>query len=166
VPEDGHLNPVAYVTSSPYNLHGLLSHVFEINDLPLGPFFMTDWGLDEDKWLKRSHRDHKLGAIQQVLSWYPDKPAIFFGDTSQHDVPIYVEAALAHPDRIAMILIHRVSSGKRLNLLEAEASKLDDHPTAIHFFDTYAEAADLLAAVGWISELQRDEVVNDSLPSA
>jgi phosphatidate phosphatase APP1 len=166
-PSNDHLNPVAYVTSSPYNLHGLLKHVFEINVLPLGPFFMTDWGLDEDKWLKRSHRDHKLGAIEQVLSWYPDKPAIFFGDTSQHDVPIYVEAALAHPDRIAMILIHRVSSGKRLALLREEATKLDGHPTAIHFFDTYAEVAALLAASGWISEAQRDEVIaSDSPPSA
>jgi phosphatidate phosphatase APP1 len=164
-PEKGHLNPMAYVTSSPYNLHGLLSHVFELNGLPLGPFFMTDWGLDEDKWLKRSHRDHKLGAIRQILSWYPDKPAIFFGDTSQHDVPIYVEAALAHPDRIAMILIHRVSSGKRLALLEGEAAKLVGRPTAIHFFTTYAEAAELLAAAGWISGTQRDEVINDSLPS-
>ena len=165
VPEKGHLNPMAYVTSSPYNLHGLLSHVFELNGLPLGPFFMTDWGLDEDKWLKRSHRDHKLGAIRQILSWYPDKPAIFFGDTSQHDVPIYVEAALAHPDRIAMILIHRVSSGKRLALLEGEAAKLFGRPTAIHFFNTYDEAAELLAAAGWISGTQRDEVINDSLPS-
>ncbi|PAW60909.1 MAG: hypothetical protein B9S36_07440 [Verrucomicrobiia bacterium Tous-C2TDCM] len=164
-PDDGHLNPIAYVTSSPYNLHGLVSHVFEINGLPLGPFFMTDWGLDEDKWLKRSHRDHKLGAIRQVLSWYPDKPAILFGDTSQHDVPIYVEAALAYPDRIAVILIHRVSSGKRLGLLLDEASKLEGHPTAIHFFDSHAEAAEILSAAGWISKLQRDEVINDSIPS-
>lgn len=164
-PGAGHLNPIAYVTSSPYNLHGLLSHVFELNDLPLGPFFMTDWGLDEDKWLKRSHRDHKLGAIRQILSWYPDKPAIFLGDTSQHDVPIYVEAALAYPGRVSMILIHRVSAGKRIALLQEEAARLDGHATAIHFFDTYAEAAVLLAAAGWISEAQRDEVINDSPPS-
>jgi len=165
-PQNDRLNPVAYVTSSPYNLHGLLHHVFELNDLPIGPFFMTDWGLDEDKWLKRSHRDHKLAAIEQVLSWYPDKPAIFFGDTTQHDVPIYVEAALSHPGRISMILIHRVSSGKRIAMLREEAAKLDGHPTAIHFFDTYAEAAALLAAAGWISETQRDEVINESPPSS
>ena len=166
-PENDQLNPVAYVTSSPYNLHGLLNHVFEINGLPLGPFFMTDWGLDEDKWLKRSHRDHKLGAIEQVLSWYPDKPAIFFGDTSQHDVPIYVEAALAHPDRIAMILIHRVSPEKRVAQLRVEAAKLDGHPTSIYFFDTYDEAATLLVDAGWISAAQRDQMISiDSPPSA
>jgi hypothetical protein len=64
-----------------------------------------------------------------------------------------------------MILIHRVSSGKRLALLEGEAAKLFGRPTAIHFFNTYDEAAELLAAAGWISGTQRDEVINDSLPS-
>lgn len=154
----GHRNPLAYVTSSPYNLHGLLELIFKENGLPLGPFFMTDWGLDEDKWLKRSHRDHKLDAIGRILSWYPDKPAIFLGDTSLVDAPIYIEAALEHPGRIAMILIHKVSKPKRIAMFEAEAAKLDGHPTAIHFFSDYAEAAALLAAAGWISEEQSDAV--------
>lgn len=161
--EAGHLNPLAYVTSSPYNLHGLLHHVFELNGLPNGPFFMTDWGLDEDKWLKRSHRDHKLDAIRQIFSWYPDKPAIFLGDTSQHDVPIYIEAALAHPGRVAMILVHQVSAEKRLAPLLEEASKLEGHPTEIHFFDNYATAARILATAGWISETQREEVAAAAL---
>ncbi len=154
----GHRNPLAYVTSSPYNLHGLLELIFKENGLPLGPFFMTDWGLDEDKWLKRSHRDHKLEAIRRILSWYPDKPAIFLGDTSQHDTPIYIEAALEHPGRVAMILVHKVSKAKRLALLESEAAKLDDHATAFHFFSDFGEAAALLAAAGWISEEQRAAV--------
>ena len=162
-PDAGHLNPLAYVTSSPYNLHGLLHHVFELNGLPSGPFFMTDWGLDEDKWLKRSHRDHKLDAIRQIFSWYPDKPTIFLGDTSQHDVPIYIEAALAHPDRVAMILIHQVSKEKRLALLREEAARLEGHPTEIHFFDNFATAAGILADAGWISESQREEVAMAAL---
>jgi len=157
-PAEGHRNPLAYVTSSPYNLHGLLDLVFRENGLPLGPFFMTDWGLDEDKWLKRSHRDHKLDAIRRILGWYPDKPAIFLGDTSQHDVPIYVEAALEHPGRVAMILIHKVSSDKRVAALGTGAEKLSGSGTSIQFFQDYAEAADILFAAGWISGNQRDEV--------
>lgn len=144
-------NPIAYVTSSPYNLHNLLDLVFKENGLPNGPFFMTDWGLDEDKWLKRSHRDHKLDAIRRVLSWYPDKPAILFGDTTQHDVPIYLEAAREHPGRIPMILIHRVGPEKRVAMRLDEAALFQPKGTEIHFFHDHAGAAELLAAAGWIA---------------
>ncbi len=155
-------NPIAYVTSSPYNLHGLLELIFAENGLPLGPFFMTDWGLDENRWLTRSHRAHKLDAIRQVLAWYPDQPAILFGDTSQHDVPIYVEAAREFPGRVAMILIHRVSSEKRIEQLRVEFDRLAGSGTSFHFFTDHAEAAALLAEAGWISQVDRaavDEVV-------
>lgn len=151
-------NPLAYVTSSPYNLHGLIELIFEENGLPSGPFFMTDWGLDEHKWLTRSHRHHKLDAIRRVLAWYPDKPAILIGDTSQHDVPIYVEAAQEFPGRIAMILIHRVSSEKRIEMLRPEFDRLAGSTTSFHFFTDHAEAAELLAEAGWISQADRDEV--------
>ncbi len=143
-------NPIAYVTSSPYNLHGLIDLIFKENGLPLGPFFMTDWGLDEDKWLTRSHRDHKLDAIRKILSWYPDKPAILIGDTTQHDVAIYVEAAQEHPGRIAMILVHAVSSPKRVEQLRTEAAKLEGTETSVHFFVDYSEAAEHLGKAGWI----------------
>ncbi len=156
---DGKTNPLAYVTSSPFNLHGLLELVFRENGMPFGPCFMTDWGLDEDKWLKRGHREHKLDAISRVFAWYPDKPAILFGDTSQLDVSIYVEAALAFPGRIPLILIHKVSSARRVALLETEAAKLEGSGTRLHFINDYAEAAVLLAEAEWITAEERDTVV-------
>ncbi len=51
-------NLLAYASSSPYKLHALLYLIFKENQLPVGPFFMTDWGLAEDQWLSRSHRDN------------------------------------------------------------------------------------------------------------
>lgn len=158
LPAEGRRNPLAYVTSSPYNLHGLLEAVFKENGLPLGPFFMTDWGLDEDKWLKRSHRDHKLDAIRRVFAWFPDRPALLLGDTSQHDLPIYLEAAREHPGRIGMILIHKVSGAKRTAALEDLAAGFGEAGTELHFYADYAEAAEHLAANGWISQEQREEV--------
>lgn len=156
--DGGERNPLAYVTSSPFNLHGLLELVFRENGMPFGPCFMTDWGLDEDKWLKRGHREHKLGAIERILSWYPDKPALLLGDTSQLDVPIYVEAALANPRRVALILIHKVSPERRIAMLEKEAGRLAAGGAALHFVDGYAEAATILAKAGWITEEERGRV--------
>jgi phosphatidate phosphatase APP1 len=156
---DGKTNPLAYVTSSPFNLHGLLELVFRENGMPFGPCFMTDWGLDEDKWLKRGHHEHKLEAIHRVFSWYPDKPAIFFGDTSQLDVPIYVEAALDYPGRVPLIFIHKVSAPKRIAFLGREAEPLAESETALHFINHYGEAAAILAEAGWITAEERDIVI-------
>ncbi len=158
LPELHEGNPIAYVTSSPYNLHGLLHLIFKENKLPDGAFFMTDWGLDEDRWLTRSHRDHKLDAIETLLSWYPDLPVILIGDTCQHDTAIYIEAALTHPGRIKQILIHKVSPDARIEALGTEVVKLEDTGTRFDFFRDAREASIILAEGGWLSPLQCAEV--------
>lgn len=151
-------NAIAYVTSSPFNLHGLLYLIFKENGLPPGAFFMTDWGLDEDRWLTRSHRDHKLGAIRQVLAWYPGLPAILIGDSGQHDTSIYIETALEHPGTIEQILIRNVSDEDRIDLLQVEVARLENSGTRFAFFKDSAEAAAILADRGWISAEQSDAV--------
>lgn len=157
-PGADHRNVLAYVTSSPFNLHGLLYLIFKENDLPAGAFFMTDWGLHEDRWLKRSHRDHKLDAVRKVLSWYPDVPTILIGDSGQHDTAIYIEAALAHPGIIERILIRNVSDDSRIGALQSEVDKLENTGTHFSFFKDSDEAAGILKEAGWISPGQYEEV--------
>lgn len=151
-------NPLVYVTSSPYNLHGLIHLIFELDGLPLGPFFMTDWGLDVDKWFKKSHREHKLDAIGEILEWYPGKPVVLIGDSGQHDTMIYVEIALAHPGRIDLILIRDVTGPEHIDSLREKVAQLRDSGTHFDFFTDSAEAAEILAEHGWISEDQRARV--------
>ncbi|MEM9015598.1 MAG: phosphatase domain-containing protein [Verrucomicrobiota bacterium] len=157
-PESPTKNPILYVTSSPYNLHSLLKLIFERNGLPVGPFFMTDWGLDADKWFKKSHRDHKLGAIGEALNWYPAVPVLLIGDSGQHDTMIYVEIAKRFPDRIKQILIRDVTGEERRNYLETHVAELESFSTEISFFQDSAEAAEILTKQGWISEQQRMKV--------
>lgn len=147
-------NPIQYVTSSPFNLHSLLRLIYQENDVPLGPFFMTDWGIDADKWFKISHRDHKLASIEQAMLWHPDRPFILIGDSSEHDTAIYVEAALAHPSAIDLILIRDVTSLERLEHLKEEVEKLEETGTRFAFFRDSTEAAVVLNERGWISEEQ------------
>lgn len=160
-PEEGvdQCNPLAYVTSSPFNLHGLLYLVFKENDLPTGAFFMTDWGLTEDRWLTRSHRDHKLDAIRTVLSWNPDMPIILIGDSGQYDTAIYIEVALANPGVVTQILIRQVSDDRRIELLKSEVEKLANSDTRFSFFRDSGEAAAILKEAGWISTSQHEEVL-------
>ena len=153
-------NPLAYVTSSPFNLHGMLHLIFEQNGLPTGPFFMNDWGLDVDKWFSKSHRQHKVEAIEQTLAWFPEVPVLLIGDSGQHDTRIYVEVALAYPERIRQILIRDVSGPERLAELNEQAAPLKGSETHFAFFSDCDEAAEILANEGWISPAQKQKVMN------
>lgn len=150
--EDNERNPFAYVTSSPFNLHGLLRLVFKENNLPDGAYLMMDWGIDADKWLMRSHSEHKLESINKALDWHPDKPVILIGDSGQHDTTIYIEAALMNPGRIDQILIRDVTDPERRDALSENVERLRDTGTAFAFFHDSDEAAKILAERNWIDE--------------
>lgn len=162
IPEEKRQNPLCYVTSSPFNLHGLLHLIFEKNGLPLGPFFMTDWGLDTDKWFKKSHHEHKVDAIETAMAWFPEKPVILIGDSGQHDTMIYVEMALKHPHRVDTILIRNVCGPERTAELASVVEELHEVGTHFSFFANTVEAAEILTHRGWISPEQGQSVADVS----
>lgn len=157
-PEHDQKNPLVYVTSSPWNLHGLLHLIFKENGLPLGAFFMTDWGLEPDQWFRKSHREHKIESINEALAWYPELPVILLGDSSQYDTTAYIQVALAHPGRIAQILIRDVTGPGRLERFDADIEKLKHSGTRFGFFAESDEAAVLLQEGGWICQDQLEHV--------
>lgn len=156
---DSENNPFAFVTSSPFNLHGLIQLIFKENRIPRGAFFMTDWGMDHDKWFRKSHGDHKLVAIRDAMNWYPDRPAVLIGDSGQHDAFIYQQIAGEFPGRVAQILIRNVSDKDRIQQLKAEVKSPEAPDVPFHFFKDTKEAADILLEDGWLTSLQHRKVV-------
>ncbi len=106
-------NPFYYVSSSPWNLRAFLNQVFEINHIPLGPAFMTDWGLDSTKLLKDGHGKHKRNAIEHLLRFHPELPCILIGDSGEKDPEIYSSLVDDYPDRISAIYIRDVADTTR-----------------------------------------------------
>ncbi|MEO4040372.1 phosphatase domain-containing protein [Hoeflea sp. CAU 1731] len=93
------VNPVFYISSSPWNLHAFLVEIFSRNDLIRGPLFLRDLGISEDKFIKGSHGEHKGSMIDKVLEANPSLQFVLIGDTGQHDPEIYHAAVARHPDR-------------------------------------------------------------------
>lgn len=147
-------NPLAYVTSSPFNLHGLLQLIFKENGLPEGSYFMTNWGIDYDQWFKKSHHEHKLESIRHALDWFPGKKAILIGDSGQHDTEIYIDIAQEYPGRIDQILIRDVDGPERIDFLQSDVDRLHDTGTEIAFFQDSGIAANILHKRGWITDDQ------------
>ncbi len=105
------INPLFYVSSSPWNLYGLLEEFLRHNDIPLGPLMLRDYGIDENKLIAEKGHRHKLEKAERIIAAYPDLPFVLIGDSGQDDAEIYAEVAHRHGDRIAAVYIRDVDPG-------------------------------------------------------
>jgi phosphatidate phosphatase APP1 len=113
----GHpLNPIFYISSSPWNLHDLLVDFLRLNDIPAGPLLLRDLGLDETKFIKEKGHGHKRRKACDLLASYPDLPFVLIGDSGQEDPAIYADIAAEHPRRIRAIYIRDVDPEHDTNL--------------------------------------------------
>lgn len=118
-------NPTFYVSSSPWNLYDYLVEFLALNELPAGPLFLSDYGLDREKLVKQRHAEHKLAAIAAIAATYPALPLVLIGDSGQHDPEIYLDAARADPGRVAAIYIRHVSDERRAEEVAALAAEAE-----------------------------------------
>lgn len=93
------VNPVFYVSSSPWNLHAFLVRLLDRDGLVRGPLFLRDLGISETQFIKGTHGDHKGQMIDKILSANPALSFVLIGDTGQHDPEIYHAAIQRHSGR-------------------------------------------------------------------
>lgn len=136
-------NPICYVTSSPWNLHSLMRTIFENRSVPAGAYFMTDWGVSHDNWLKESNHVHKRRAILKIMEWFPGAPVVLLGDSSQHDAEIYTRIGTEFPDRIAAIVIRDVT------MLGEPVGEIPQGVPFLLHDDTEKARAFILEKLGW-----------------
>lgn len=106
------LNPLFYVSSSPWNLYDLLEDFMELNAIPLGPIFLRDLGLDDGKFLKTPGHGHKLERARVLIERFPHLRWVLLGDSGQADAELYAHAAQEFGNRIAAIYIRDVDPDK------------------------------------------------------
>ena len=106
------VNPVFYVSKSPWNLYAPLVEYLEAQRLPLGPLELRDFGL-------RMNRNHKTVAIAAILARYPHLRFVLIGDSGEQDPEIYADIVQAHPRRIRAIYIRSVDPrARRLSAID------------------------------------------------
>lgn len=102
------VNPIFYISSSPWNLYDLLADFLQLNSIPKGPIFLRDLGLDRAKFIKEKGHGHKLEKALRVLDGYPHLPFVLVGDSGQEDPEIYAQLCEQHPERIRAVYIRDV----------------------------------------------------------
>ena len=95
-------NPVFYVSSSPWNLHGFLVAFIRHRGFPMGPVLLRDLlGTS-------AGREQKAGRIQEVLDLHPRLRFVLIGDSGEKDPEIYAAVVRANPGRVIAIYIREV----------------------------------------------------------
>jgi phosphatidate phosphatase APP1 len=104
------VNPVFYVSKSPWNVYVPLVEYLEVQGLPLGPLMLRDFG-------PALRKHHKKKAIEDILATYPALAFVLIGDSGEADPEIYADVVRRFPKRIRAIYIRSVSP-KRISQVE------------------------------------------------
>ena len=157
-PDDAGLNPIFYVSSSPWNLYGHFTAFMDAHDVPAGPLFLKDFGFSESKFFSSSHAEHKHDKIRRLLEIYPDLPFVLIGDSGQQDPEIYQQVVDEHPDRIRAIFVRDVTPPERDAAVRQIAEDVEATGTPMFLVQDTEEAAVHALEEGLISPKGRDEV--------
>ena len=101
-------NPIFYVSSSPWNLYTLLSEFLRVQEIPMGPLFLRDFG-DHLLFSLQDQHSHKMSNIKKILDTYPHLPFVLIGDSGEQDPEIYRQIVKEYPKRVRVIYIRSVN---------------------------------------------------------
>jgi phosphatidate phosphatase APP1 len=151
-------NPIFYVSSSPWNLHDLLAEFLSLQKIPLGPLLLRDWGLSGEV-LPTSNEQHKMRAIERIMTHFPTLPFILVGDTSQEDPEIYSRVVQTYPNRIPAVYIRNVEARpERVEAIRALAAEVEKAGSALVLADDTLAAAEHALSRGWIAPAALAEI--------
>ncbi len=143
-------NPIFYVSSSPWNLFPMLTDFMAFNDIPLGPLFLQDYGIDADRFITGGHRDHKRQQIDRLLAAFPQLPFILIGDSGQKDPEIYREVVHDYPGRILAVYIRDVTGDRRDAAVHTIAADLQTQGVDLLLTEDTAGATQHAEAKGFV----------------
>ena len=96
------VNPVFYVSSSPWNLHSFLVAFLRHRGFPMGPVLLRDL------LGTQVGREQKTDRIREVLDAHPTLPFVLIGDSGERDPEIYADIVETYPGRILAVYIREV----------------------------------------------------------
>ncbi|MEO8563345.1 MAG: phosphatase domain-containing protein [bacterium] len=145
------MNPIFYVSSSPWNIYDIIADFMDVQRIPIGPIHLRDWDIGLSALSSNRLKSHKEPIIREIMDLYPSLPFILIGDDSQKDPEIYRSILDTYPGRILAIYIRNVRANpERSASVRALAKEvLAAGSTLVLADDTYA-AAKHAAEQGWI----------------
>ncbi len=101
-----------YVSASPWQLFAPLEEFRQAAGFPRGTFHMQLFRIKDTSSLNffGPHDEHKLAAVEALLTAFPNRRFVLVGDSGERDPEIYGTLARKHPQRIAHVFIRKVTN--------------------------------------------------------
>jgi phosphatidate phosphatase APP1 len=154
-------NPIFYVSSSPWNLYVPLVEYLNVQQIPLGPLLLKDFG-DHTLFAMRDHHGHKLACIESILQTYPQLPFVLIGDSGEQDPEIYSEVVRRFPQRVRAIYIRSVDPDpSRIEAIDRLILQVRQSGAQLVLAPDSEYAATHAAGEGWIAPAALGAVRDD-----
>lgn len=142
------VNPIFYVSNSPWNLYRYLEFFLHSNNFPKGPILLRDFRTPFDKTPK-PELAHKYHEVFNILKTYPNLKFILIGDCGEKDAYIYLDVVKKFPDRIAAIYLRSVEHKRRMKRIKKLFKDYCELPVLI--VENSAQAIEHAKAHGFIN---------------
>lgn len=100
---------VFYLSGSPLNYADRIYAYLDYQKYPMGPVNLKKWGFSENDDNPIQQSDYKLRKLRELFNFYPQKPFVLFGDSSEVDTEIYTQIAQEFPGRVRAIFINNTN---------------------------------------------------------
>ena len=109
-PSGEEVNPVVYLSASPWTLTDLLRGYLARHGFPDGALELADRVPEPGRLARpaagpRSSKAERLDALLEAL---PDLSVVLVGDSGQHDAEVYAEAVRRRPGRVRAVALRRL----------------------------------------------------------
>jgi phosphatidate phosphatase APP1 len=164
-------NPIFYVSSSAWNLYSLLVEFLKVQDIPIGPLFLRDFG-DHLLLASKDHQGHKMSNIKRILQAFPHLPFVLIGDSGEQDPEIYREVVKEYSGRIRVVYIRSVNRHPlRIAAIDKLIEEVQQTGTQLVLtpdseFAAAHAAAEGLISTGDLSTIRSEKKQDQSAPKA
>lgn len=110
---DGQIDgDIGYVSGSPINISPAIYRFMDHRMFPVGAIELKKWGFGNGDDSPTEQINYKLSRLRQIMTTYPKKSFLFFGDSGEKDPEIYRQITQEFPTRVKAIFINNVTQGK------------------------------------------------------
>ena len=110
------INPIFYVSHSPWNMYKYLDYFLTKNKFPKGAILLRTVKSIFRK--KKDEKTIKQKEIENILKTYTNLKFILIGDAGEYDADIYMDIVKLFPNQIKAIFLRSVNHRKKIKRIQ------------------------------------------------